>query len=95
MDANSKFLGNLRFRFLGPEDMKGQPTIPVNVPNNPANPMAYVVVPCLLEIELQDPDNDMKPAWFEIPFHLPEKPIFQVESATMPNGKIPYRGKRN
>lgn len=74
----------MRFRYLAPEEMKGQPTIPVNVPNNPANPMQFVVVPAVLEIELQDPDNDMKPTWIEVPFHLPEAPIIQIEPATMP-----------
>jgi hypothetical protein len=87
--AESKFLHNLRFRFLVPDDMKGQPTICARVPNNPTNPMSFVEVPIELEIELLDPDNDMKPAWFPVPFHLPEKPIFQVDQ------KIPYRGKKN
>jgi hypothetical protein len=59
--------------------MKGQPTIPINVPNNPANPLSYVVVPAVLEIELQDPDENMKSKWFEIPFHFPEAPIISVE----------------
>ena len=82
---------NFRWKFLRPEEMKGQPTIPVNVPNNPANPLSYVVVPALLEIELQDPDNDMKPTWIEIPFLYPEAPpIFQIETDTMPR-----RGKKN
>lgn len=76
----------MRFRFLAPDEMKGQPTIPVNVPNNPANIMQYVVVPAVLEIELQDPDNDMKPVWIEIPFKFPDPPpIFQIETAVRPS----------
>jgi hypothetical protein len=78
----------MRFRFLHPDEMKGQPTIPINVPNNPANPLSYVVVPALLEIELQDPDDEMKTKWFDIPFHYPETPAFKIiESSVMPNRK--------
>jgi len=74
---------NFRFRFLAPQEMKGQPTIPCNVPNNPANPMQFVVVPTVLEIEIFDVEQD-KSVWIEIPFHMPEAPIIQIESATMP-----------
>lgn len=74
----------MRFRFLAPDEMKGQPTIPVNVPNNPANKMSYVVVPAVLELELQDPDDSMKTKWFEVPFHMPETPIIQIHSDVAP-----------
>jgi hypothetical protein len=81
---DSRILSNLRIKFMSPDEMKDrQPTIPVNVPNNPLNPLSYVVVPARLQIELQDPDNDMKPAWFDIPFEWPQPPsIVEVAART-------------
>lgn len=72
---DSKVLSNLRIKFLNPDEMKDrQPTIPITVPNDPLNPLSYVVVPSRLQIELQDPDDGMKPKWFDIPFEWPAPP---------------------
>lgn len=56
--------------------------------------MDFVVVPALLQIQLQDPDNNMEPIWIDVPFSMPEAPpIIQLETRVQPKKRdwIPPR----
>jgi len=78
---------NMRLRLLQPKNLKGQPTLIAALPRDPRDMSKIGQSPCVLEIQLKDPESGTD-IWIEIPFYM--EPTSVIDTSTVlhrsPNG---------